>query len=119
MRLPDRPDTAEAAVAVADHIAGQGLGRLLMQRLVAAAAERGVLRFRCEVLSENAHARAFVQSLAARSELKYEVSGLVSVEWPLPPDEPLPVDNPLFRLLRAAAEGVVVVQRWLERAMRP
>ena len=118
VRLEDRPETAEAAVAVADYIAGQGLGRLLMQRLLAAATERGVQRFRCEVLSENDQARALIQSLAIGGELKYEGSGLVSIEWPLPPpDEPLAKDNPLFRLLQSAAAGLVVVQRWIERAV--
>jgi GNAT superfamily N-acetyltransferase len=46
-------EVAEAAVAVIDDFQGRGLGRILLHRLVEAARERGVLRFRCEFLSHN------------------------------------------------------------------
>ncbi|HEY6035749.1 MAG TPA: GNAT family N-acetyltransferase, partial [Kofleriaceae bacterium] len=56
IRLPTQPlepVTAEAAIAVADEAQGKGLGRLLFACLAAAAAERGIERFRCEVLCSN------------------------------------------------------------------
>src|SRR4051812_14874359 len=47
--VEDAPVTAEAAIAVSDEMQGKGLGRLLFQRLVDAAGERGIAQFRCEV----------------------------------------------------------------------
>jgi L-amino acid N-acyltransferase YncA len=46
-------DRAEVAVEVADHLHGQGLGTLLVERLAAIAEQRGVRRFVAEVLCEN------------------------------------------------------------------
>ena len=61
---PGEPVTAEAAIAVADEAQGQGLGRLLFLRLVAAAAERGIERFRCEVLGSNASMKTLIDAIA-------------------------------------------------------
>jgi hypothetical protein len=44
---------AEVAVEVADHLHGLGLGTILMQRIGAAAEQRGITRFVAEVLPEN------------------------------------------------------------------
>ena len=49
----DEPAIAEAAVAVVDALQGRGLGRVLFVRLIEAARERGVTRFRAETLPEN------------------------------------------------------------------
>lgn len=45
--------SAEAAVTVIDALQGKGLGTLLLARLAEAARERGIERFRAEVLSSN------------------------------------------------------------------
>lgn len=47
------PERAEVAVEVADHLHGQGLGTLLVERLAVIAEQRGVRRFVAEVLCEN------------------------------------------------------------------
>ena len=47
-------DTPEVAFVVQDAWQGQGLGRLLLQELLAAAAARGFRRFRAYVLADNA-----------------------------------------------------------------
>src|SRR5207244_92171 len=57
VRLRDRPDTAEAAIVVVDERQGCGLGRLLLTRLTEAARERGITRFRSDVLARNQAAR--------------------------------------------------------------
>jgi GNAT superfamily N-acetyltransferase len=44
---------AEVAVEVADHLHDRGLGTILMQRIGAAAQERGITHFVAEVLPEN------------------------------------------------------------------
>src|ERR1700733_7991003 len=64
IRLPDvlgEPVTAEAAIAVADEVQRQGVGKLLLSRLIAAAAERGIERFRCEVLCSNTSMHALIE----------------------------------------------------------
>ena len=51
VRLAEQPDTAEAAVTVLDDFQGQGLGSILLQRLIEAAWEREVRWFRNELLA--------------------------------------------------------------------
>jgi len=123
IRLPDRPGeppTAEAAIAVADEVHGQGLGKLLFLRLCAAAAERGIERFRCEVLCSNASMQALVGSLAMDTHHHVE-AGVTTIDFALPgvaPDAPAaapPPPGPMYRVFRAAAENAV---GWLFRNPR-
>lgn len=82
IRLAD-PDVAEAAIAVADEAQGKGLGRLLFDRLVRAAVERNITRFRCEVLGINTSMQHLVDAIAP--EHKTEVgSGVMSIDFDLP-----------------------------------
>jgi GNAT superfamily N-acetyltransferase len=103
IRMKDPPDAAEAAVAVADDLQGRGLGRLLLQRLAAAARERGVTRFRSDVLARNETARALLRELAPELSVSAVEGEVVTLEIPLPeipPDEPPAKQrSPLFRLL--------------------
>lgn len=111
IRLPES-NTAEAAIAVADEAQHQGLGKLLFVRLVAAAAERGIERFRCEVLGSNAAmARLLAQISPDRS---VEVGGgVMSIEIALPNVTPTqlpvgdPLQSPMYRLFRAVAQNAV------------
>jgi ribosomal protein S18 acetylase RimI-like enzyme len=64
VRLRDEPDVAEPAVAVTDDFQQRGLGRLLLDRLVAAANERGIRRFRFDVLTSNTPVLALVRNLS-------------------------------------------------------
>ena len=114
IRLPDKPGepvTAEAAIAVADEVHGQGLGRLLFERLVAAAQERGIERFRCDVLGSNATMKMLIDRIAPVH--KTEVStGVMTIDFALPhpvTDEVIRSESPMYRLFRAAAEGVLQV----------
>jgi GNAT superfamily N-acetyltransferase len=116
IRLADRRDTAEAAVAVADEVHRQGLGRLLLTRLVAAAAERGIARFRCEVLGTNAGMTALLGEISPDRSLELR-DGVMSIEVALPsvpPTQPPAgalLGSPIYRLLRAAAQNAV---EWTE-----
>jgi GNAT superfamily N-acetyltransferase len=116
IRMPDRPGepvTAEAAVAVADEVHGQGLGKLLFMRLVAAATERGIQRFHCDVLCENSTIQTMIEELAP--EYSVEVGGdVMSFEVPLPaiaPDAPATSQpgGPMYQLFRAAARRMLQV----------
>jgi GNAT superfamily N-acetyltransferase len=120
IRLPNLHATAEAAIAVADDCQGRGLGKLLFLRLCAAAAERGIERFRCEVLGSNTGMAALI--LAISPERTVEVgSGVMSIEMALPNVVPTaPVSDPapegaMYRMLRAAAQDTI---EWTDRVRR-
>ncbi|HET7503152.1 MAG TPA: GNAT family N-acetyltransferase [Kofleriaceae bacterium] len=112
IRLADPPNTAEAAIAVADEVQHRGLGRLLLLRLVAAAAERGIERFRCEVLGSNASMAGLLAQVAPERTVEVG-SGIMSIETSLPhvpPTQPPagePLQSPIYRLFRAAAQNAV------------
>jgi acetyltransferase len=66
IRDPERPDTAEFAVVVADAFQGIGLGRAIAEQLAEAAVERGIRHFSATVLHEN----VAIQQLLARISRK-------------------------------------------------
>jgi GNAT superfamily N-acetyltransferase len=115
VRFPEEPDVADAAIVVTDDAQGQGLGRLLFLRLVAAARERGINRFRCDVLAENDRMRTLLHELspAARDQpdgfaVTVDVPLLdVAVDAPSLPG----LHGPLYRLFLLAAQGSVLVRR--------
>jgi GNAT superfamily N-acetyltransferase len=120
VRLADRRDTAEAAIAVADEAQRKGLGKLLLMRLVAAATERGVTRFRSEVLGSNEAMVSLLTTITPDHVLE-RCDGVVSIELELPalsPTEPLdgaPLEGPIYRLFRAVAQNAV---EWTEVVRR-
>lgn len=120
IRLGDAENTAEAAVAVADEMQGRGLGKLLFMRLCAAATERGVERFRCEVLGTNASMKHLIEHVTP--ERKVEVgSGVISIVFLIPQISPTaPITEPppptgMYGLLKAAAQNTV---EWTEAIRR-
>jgi GNAT superfamily N-acetyltransferase len=120
IRLPDQPAepvTAEAAISVADHAQGRGLGRLLFLRLVAAASERGIERFRCIVLGSNNTMASLLEGIAPERTTEVE-AGVMSIDFALPSVQPdvAPTEPPeggMYRLFRAVAEGAVQLVRKL------
>jgi GNAT superfamily N-acetyltransferase len=87
IRFADRRDTAEAAIAVADHAQRKGLGRLLLLRLIAAARERGIERFRFEVLPSNAAMTTLIAEIAPERTVE-TADGALSIEIALSDVEP-------------------------------
>lgn len=108
IRYPGEPHVAEAAIAVADSVHGQGLGTLLFMRLVAAGGERGVTRFRCEVHATNSAMRDLIGSVNPEYTLEMS-AGVMSIEFELPPTTPAespaepPRETSLYRFFQAAA----------------
>jgi GNAT superfamily N-acetyltransferase len=115
IRLKDEPRVAEAAVTVVDHMQGRGLGKLLASSLAAAARERGVTRFRVEVLRTNDAVQALLHDLAptTRPAIDGPVAtyDLALAERGEEAEEP--TTGPIYRLLRLAAGGLQVVLRRL------
>ncbi len=64
IRLAHAPEIAEVAITVVDDYQGKGLGRILLDRLVGAARERGVERFEFRVLAGNMPMYRLVRALA-------------------------------------------------------
>jgi GNAT superfamily N-acetyltransferase len=63
IRLRAGGDAAEVAVAVVDHMQRRGIARLLLAHLAEAARERGIRRFRAEVLCANDAVRALMHDV--------------------------------------------------------
>lgn len=112
-RLPDDPTVAEAAVTVVDAVQRRGLGSLLLRRLAAAARERGVTRFRGEILVRN---EAMRRLLAEHVDADVEVDGdVVRVLVELPSRASLRSGEAdrgdlLGRLLAQAAGGGITMR---------
>ncbi len=117
---PLEPVTAEAAIAVADHAHRKGIGQLLLMRLCAAAAERDIERFRCEVLVENVSMQELINVIAPTHTTATR-DGILTIDFTIDafaPDQPLahPTQHgSLSRFLRAAAGNTV---EWTEAVRR-
>ncbi len=83
IRLGDRPEVGEPAVTVIDEMQGKGLGHLLFLRLVAAARERGIMRFHCEVQVANRMIHYLLDEVPTPHEVACEGSEEV-IEFDLP-----------------------------------
>jgi GNAT superfamily N-acetyltransferase len=113
IRLPDEPDVAEAAVTVVDDMQRRGLGTLLVSALTEAARERGITRFRAEVLRTNEAVQALLHEL---DETARPVVNGPTATYDLALPEPSAgerITGPLYGLLRLAAGGLQVVLRRL------
>lgn len=112
IRNRERPDTAEAAVAVIDEYQRRGIGHLLMSRLIEAALERGIKSFSCEVLASNQEMRSMIVA-ASSGVITWSGEGqeVLTLEVPL---EGLTVKvegrQPLARLLALVGQGLVLVR---------
>ena len=109
------PTIAEAAITVVDDAQGNGLGRLLFERLVGAAEERGIAMFRFDVMAGNESMLKLVEALFPGSSSKAE-DGIVTIDCPLPNLRDPSTDEgetPLYRVLRMAAQGALRVYRGL------
>jgi GNAT superfamily N-acetyltransferase len=102
VRFPDEPEVAEAAVAVVDDMQGKGLGTLLLSVLARAARERGIQRFRGEVLATNEPMRCLLEQIGAT--MRPADAGTMVFEVDLgEPSSESHAESPLRHLLRAAA----------------
>jgi RimJ/RimL family protein N-acetyltransferase len=83
--LPDVSGTAEFAIVVGDAYQRQGLARELVATLVAAAAERGIRRFRATMFADNIAIPRLLEEQAV-GEPRWRALGSVSeLEIDLPP----------------------------------
>jgi GNAT superfamily N-acetyltransferase len=85
-------ETAELAMAVVDRAQGNGVGTALLDRLIDAAREQGIRRFRCEVLADNEGMRALAKRLGGR--VGWLDDGTLEYDCPLPDAAPALKPNP-------------------------
>jgi RimJ/RimL family protein N-acetyltransferase len=110
VRLPEPPDTAEAAVVVTDDFQGKGLATELVARLLRAALERGLRHVRCEVLAENGPVRKLIRKFAPGAVERPDGRSIV-VEF----DIASPAGGDGFRRVVAlAARGLLALRRTLK-----
>jgi GNAT superfamily N-acetyltransferase len=119
IRLEEAEDAAEAAVVVIDDMQRRGLGKLLLSRLAAAARERGITRFRAEVLRTNQAMVALLHEIDATPHATFD--GPVAVYELAIPDvgEEEEHRGPIFAVLKLAATGLQVLARRLLAVPEP
>jgi len=114
IRDADDPQLAEPALAVVDHAQGKGLGTLLLRHLTAAARERGIRQFHCELLAQNLTMAHLLEEISPDMSLKNVGIGIIEATVPLPgagPDRPPHEvrDTAMHRLLAQVAEEKIDV----------
>jgi GNAT superfamily N-acetyltransferase len=82
IRLAEEPQVYEAAVTVLDAFQRQGIGSLLVRRLMTAAAERGARRLQFWVLPTNVSMRRLLQRVTPQALIRDE-DELLRVDVPL------------------------------------
>lgn len=81
-------DSAEFAILVSHFVAGQGLGKALMRRLLEWAQAHGIRRVWGEVMDDNTAMIELAQSLGFRRETSQESPNLLHVTLDLEPARP-------------------------------
>ncbi len=107
VRLEDDPETAELGIVVADAWQHRGIGRLLLERVVAAAAERGIRRIRAQVMADNSQVLGLLKDYLADSQ-RHTDHGVLTLEFPIPEQNPDDAVDALLNLIRAVAQGVAI-----------
>jgi GNAT superfamily N-acetyltransferase len=120
IRMQDRPDVAEPAIVVVDSFQGKGLGGLLFRRLIAAARERDVRNFRCEVLATNEPVKALLRDVAVHPIITHRgTEDIIEFELPVPTKQDSDqLQAPLNHLFAAFAGGQLLIRNTLS-ALKP
>jgi hypothetical protein len=114
IRTAEDPTVAEAAVTVVDDVQGKGLGRILGICLGRAALERGIRRFRGEILANNEPVRQLLDEVGAVIRREDDRSLVFDIDFG-PPDEHR-FEMIVRGMLRAASSHLVGLIRGLAPA---
>ena len=87
VRLREDPDCAEVAITVIDRMQGKGIGRALLERLITAALERDIGRFRFLCLARNLEMQNLVKQVCRVVETHSD-GDIIVAETELPRDVP-------------------------------
>jgi GNAT superfamily N-acetyltransferase len=116
VRLKEDPEVAEPAVTVIDEYQGRGVGTALLRRIVDAAHEHGIKKFRCDFLADNQRARSIIDDLDDGA-IVYRKRSVVTLEFRLP--SPQPDEHPrvtlkgsaIYRAFARVAQGLLSLRR--------
>jgi GNAT superfamily N-acetyltransferase len=89
IRIPERPNTGEFAIVVADELQGQRVGTRLLARLAELAVAQGMARFRATMLSENLPVQRLLAALAVGPVSRRQQGETTEIEIELPSAVPL------------------------------
>jgi GNAT superfamily N-acetyltransferase len=118
VRFDDDPEAADVALTVVDDFQGRGVGRLVIQALVATARHRGVRWLHFDVLAENVAMLALLDRFdAVRTTSPPVVHGVLDVASVVVPAElsdelALLIDELVPRRGASAPAGARDEQRW-------
>jgi GNAT superfamily N-acetyltransferase len=113
VRTSEDPTVAEAALTVIDDVQRKGLGRILGLTLARAALERGVKRFRGEIVTNNEPVRQLLEEVGAVVQRADDKSLVFDVELAEGSAESHRFEAVARRLLRAASSHLVGLIRGL------
>lgn len=121
IRLESDPECAEVAITVIDRMQGKGIGRRLLERLIEAATERKISRFRFECLARNQDVQRLVKKVCRVVDTRFD--GEIMIAEADLPREGINASQytgkaffNLLELLRALAIQSVEMQMKLGRA---
>jgi GNAT superfamily N-acetyltransferase len=117
IRTAEDPTVAEAAVTVIDEMQRKGLGRILSICLARAALDRGIRRFRGEVLANNEPVRQLLEEVGAVIRRADDKSLVFDVDFG--PPEGHRFEMVVRRMLRAASSHLVGRVRGLAPSPAP
>ncbi|UCC15078.1 MAG: N-acetyltransferase [Gammaproteobacteria bacterium] len=119
VRMEDDPESAELGIVVADAWQRRGIGRLLLERTTAAAAERGIRRIRAQLMADNGQALGLLKGFRGDSEEQTD-HGVLTLEFPVPEQNPDESVDALMGLIRAIGQGVAITPEQIsEMAAHP
>jgi hypothetical protein len=117
--MEDDPESAELGIVVADAWQRRGIGRLLLERTTAAAAERGIRRIRAQLMADNGQALGLLKGFRGDSEEQTD-HGVLTLEFPVPEQNPAESVDALMGLIRAIGQGVAITPEQIsEMAAHP
>ena len=109
VRTDDDPAAAELAIVIADSWQGRGIGRRLLERLVAAAAERGIERICAMALTDNEKIRSLLEQYDNGVEIGPAQDGVLQFTLTVPPANRLDALDAMITILRLVLIDSIIV----------
>ena len=110
VRTDDDPAAAELAIVIADSWQRRGIGRRLLERIDAAAAERGIKRICATSLTDNEQVRGLLEQYDDGVEIGPAQHGVLQFTLAVPPPNRLDALDAMINILRLVSlvDGTVV-----------
>lgn len=109
VRLKDQPEVAELAIVVVDSWQQKGVGKRLLKRIVAAAAENKIKKILAISQADNEELQGLLRDYSNHLDIVYE-QGELRIGFDIDPKEDMAALLPALRAaLKLAAQGAVMV----------